>query len=1061
MADEQPSTGGFSHSGKPRRDGFHDTLHPETGDRLLLTRVEASESKASVDEWAKTFALQEALGAVQTTAWWPVVRQGTEGDVAFMAFTPWKSTLSQDLAKGYRCNPTELVALAECLIDALNQLHSAAQRPHGALRPECIVFPKSSGDGHDSLAPRLTGLLPLDETDPRDHGDRRRAGHLLYAAITGAETTFRGVPDFGLAWSDVDLPGKDDWKKLIEDLTSGNLDNESYEQIRLRIGKRQGGKLPIIPIVAGLMVVAAGVGGFLMFKGRGKTEELTGGKGASNRTDASGLVASNKPTSNVVVVKEPQKTNPVVQTGTDPGPGTPVWVEAVRADKDVLQALGLTAGSSRVRLQNAIENWWKDLPGAQPGAWLRLDFPAPAALVLDAQAAVVLKAEVQRRRAYLEASTKLPLAQKDLAGEIDDWLASLQWGQKEIEALIRAQVTLGASNVLKSRTVAFSPGVDPSAEYPKALNGVTNAPQFNPARFKGWAKGWNELTAGQKAEATGNLRDVWRNDLVAWVNFEVPTLDGPEKASTELRNRATKDGVSTTTLDPFLKQASVQFAALDLQSRLRRYRSREEAQKALDDALRAPLADASKALNDAIKNVGDENARKARLAKEKKLQELDDSLTKTATTASRTQGGVRKARADLRSGLDQARVRDDAKELSFTFPSAERFYRDSEDAAWVEEAKATVDLKSTNSLAMVRSGLELKLRDKPAGGFTESRKLVGELKSEEVTLVRTLEDQAKKQAEEALRLATEADAKRAQDAATKARTDVAEALQTLKAQLKDSPGTITTRSTPLLKELGDVRDWLDLAAFRFTEAVWTPDTPPAPAGSGWEAKYPQVGVKTKAFQDSKAEWDAAIKAIPAIDQFKDASGFEAIKGGFSTPLLTGKPPFNQVRASLQSYEPLVKEGESLRTSKDTNALKAFIPKAQAQKPPYFATLAVALQGQMEQANKDAVAAAERAAAEAVVAEALRAKRGELETLKKGMVDAAKGAGGLTFAGTKYPRSRGVAKSAAKRWLTELDGNRAKYVALSSELDPSADKSKLDKELDDLKKALQEAIAFGD
>jgi hypothetical protein len=116
---------------------------------------------------------------------------------------------------------------------------------------------------------------------------------------------------------------------------------------------------------------------------------------------------------------------------------------------------------------------------------------------------------------------------------------------------------------------------------------------------------------------------------------------------------------------------------------------------------------------------------------------------------------------------------------------------------------------------------------------------------------------------------------------------------------------------------------------------------------------------------------------------------------------------------------------------------------------------------MEQANKDAVAAAERAAAEAVVAEALRAKRGELETLKKGLVDAAKGAGGLTFAGTKYPRSRGVAKSAAKRWLTELDGNRAKYVALSSELDPSADKSKLDKELDDLKKALQEAIAFGD
>ena len=258
MADDQIITGGFSHPRQPRRDGsgFYETLHPETGERLLLTRVENADSKASVADWGQTFATLEALGAVSPTAWWPVVRQGVDGDVAYAAFTPWKSTLSQDLAKGYHCKPVELIALAEGLVDGLGQLQATAQRPHGSLRPECIVFPRSSGEGHDSLSPRLTGLVPLEETDPREQQDRRRLGHILYAAITGAETNFMGVPDFGIAWSDVDLPGKNSWKKLIEELTSGSLDNVPYDQIRLRLGKGKGGKLPVVPIIAGVVVVA-------------------------------------------------------------------------------------------------------------------------------------------------------------------------------------------------------------------------------------------------------------------------------------------------------------------------------------------------------------------------------------------------------------------------------------------------------------------------------------------------------------------------------------------------------------------------------------------------------------------------------------------------------------------------------------------------------------------------------------------------------------------------------------------------------------------------------------
>ncbi len=1047
MADEQPSTGGFSRSRQPRRDGFHDTLHPETGERLLLSRVEASVSKASIPEWTDAFALQERLGAVSPTAWWPVERQGAEGDVAYAAFIPWKSTLSQDLAKGYRCNPAELVALAECLVDGLNQLHSAAQRPHGALRPECIVFPKSSGDAHDSLAPRLTGLLPLDETDPRDHGDRRRAGHLLYSAITGAETNFWGVPDFGLAWSDVSLPGKTGWKKFIEDLTTGNLDSESYEQIRLRIGKSQAGKLPIVPIVAGLLVMVAGVGGFLMFKGRG------GG---------GGLVASNQPTSNVVVVKGPEKTNPVVPPVIDPGAGDPAWLVAVRADRELSQALGLPAAASRSRLQGAIETWWKDLPQPDPGAWLRLDFPAPPALVLDAQAAAILKAEAQRRRAYLGASGSLPRAQKDLAGEIDDWLGALKWGQKEVETLIHTRVILGASNVLKSRALVFSPGVDPSVEYPRALNGVTNVAQFNLGSFKGWAKGWTDLSADQKAEAAKNLREVWRNDLVAWADFEPPKLDGPEKAVAELRTRATKAGIGMTTVDPFLEQASRQFATFDLQTRLRRYRSREEAQKAVEDALRPSLAGASQAFGEAEKSVGDQKAREARLKKESELQALDDRLAQTANTASRTQGGVRKARADLRSNLDAEKARDAAKELSFTFPKAEAFYAQLEDAAWVEEARASVDLTSTDSLDMVRSALELKLRDKPAGGFVESRKLVGEFKSGEAKLAEDLKDLAKKQAEEILNQAKAADVIRAQTATATARTDVAGALRTLEEQLKSAPGRVTNQSILLRDELVQVRDWLDLPEFRFTESTWTPAKPPAAGGSGWETRYSQVPAKIRGFQDAKAEWDDAVKGIPEVNRFQDAAGFKALNARLSRPLLTGKPLFDPARRSLQEYQPLVQEGESLLKSTDTNALSAYITKVKAQTPPYFGILASALQGRLDQANKDAVAAAEQASANAAAAAAARVKQERLTVLTTSVATMAKGVGGVivtVIQPGRFPAQRRVSRIKANMWKTELKRDRKEFVQLISELEPSPAISKLDKELDQLEKKLQEAIEF--
>ena len=1022
MADEELSTGGFSHSRKPRWDGFYDTCHPETREKLLLTRVKGHESTVSLADWAGTFAIHKALGALRPTAWWPVEGQGVEGAVAFAVFTPWESTLKQDLAKGYQCKPAELAALAECLINGLDQLHATAQRPHGALRPECLVFPKLSVEKHDSLAPRLTGLVPLDETDPRDRGDRRRVGHLLYAAITGVETKPRvEAPDFGLAWSNVSLPRKNGWKKFIEELTNGSLDNESYGQIRLRIGKLQGGKLTI---VGGLLIVMVCCVWYFNFKG-------PAGKGGEPKVVSQLSNPTNVGTTGINL------TNPVTKLRT----AEPAWLMALKADKKLFQDLGLSSEVSGSRLQSDIENWWKNLPKPQAEVWVRLNFPKPASLGFDEGTPDVLRDEVKRRLVYSQQSGELSTAQKDLAGEIDDWLGSLMWGQEEIEALIRSQVTMGASNVLKGKILNFGPEVNPLEEYPKALKGLTNAPQFYPANFKGWGeKGWSELSADQKSEAAGNLSDVWRNDLVAWANFEPPGLDGPEKQAKDLRNRANEAKVDTTTLDSFLREANTQYAALVLKSRLRHYQNREEAQKALDDVVRKPLNDAANALKEAEKRIGYEKARNARIARENKLQELDKldkNMAQTATKDSQTSGGVRKARAELRKLLDVARARDDAKEVSFTFPVAESFYQESEDKAWVEEAKASVDFKSIDSLVAIRSALELKLLDKPSG-FAESRTLAIELKK-----------LADKLAEDVINQAKASDADRALRASKTAQKDVAKALQTLEEQLKSFPGTVTNQSIQLREELVKVHNWLNLPQFRFTESGWSPTNQPA-AGAGWDSKYPEVAARIKEFQDSIEQWKEADKRIPEVHQFKDAAEFNELNILFRRPLLSGKARFIDAWTSLQGYHPLIQEGESLKASKDANLLSDYIAKVKDQRPPYFKTLASALQTQLSEVRKKAQEDAQR-----------KAKSLEFEALKAKFVTAAKGVGGITFSGTKYTATRGVGKNVARNWMTELEANRSKYLALSSELDTTADKSQIERELEGLKKALQSNIDFGD
>ncbi len=242
MPDGSVTSGPYSHPERSRRDGYHDTLHPETGERLLLARYEVAQQIASGGGWSTAFELQQRFAGMSPAAWWPVSGWGVEGGIAYVAYPVWKATLADDISKGYRCKGPEAVALASCLIDGLAQLEAVAQRPHAALRTTSVVFPGQSGGDHDSLSPRLTGLVPIEETDPRQHhADRRQVGYLLYGAIIGADPNFRSEPDFGSVWEDINIPDKKGWKKLIEELTSGALDNQPYDQIRKSLGRLGGG----------------------------------------------------------------------------------------------------------------------------------------------------------------------------------------------------------------------------------------------------------------------------------------------------------------------------------------------------------------------------------------------------------------------------------------------------------------------------------------------------------------------------------------------------------------------------------------------------------------------------------------------------------------------------------------------------------------------------------------------------------------------------------------------------------------------------------------------------
>lgn len=1047
MADEQPITGGFSHAPQPRRDGFYDTLHPETGERLLLSRVEKADSRAPIADWGQAFAVLEALGAVKPTAWWPVVRQGVDGEVAYAAFAPWKGALSQDLAKGYRCKAAELVALAECLVDGLGQLQSTAQRPHGSLRPDCIVFPRSPGDLHDSLSPRLTGLIPLEETDPREQDDRRRLGHLLYAAITGAETNFRGVPDFGIAWADVDLPGKNSWKKLIEELTSGNLDNVPYDQIRLRLGKGKGGKFPVVPVIAGVVVVALAAGGWILIK---KKPPDQGGGG-----------------SNAIVVVPPTnppvtpKTNPpvvVVKPVVDPPPTTDEpWLANLKTNTVLQEALSIRRPMSKGSVESQVRRWWDDVPTSRADAWIRLDFPRPPQLTLDAGTPGVLLAEVTRRRAFQAESSRLPQAQKDLEVEIGEWVQALGWNQGDIEGLIRRQVLLGASNTLRSKTLVFSRENVALEEYPRAMAGATNAPHLYPVQFKGWPRGWAELTPAQKTAGATHLRDIWRNDLKAWVEFEPPKLEGPDARANELRTKAREKGIQASVFEPSLGKAKDAFDGVNAQCRLRRFRNREDAQEAVKAAVDGPLKEAADAIQRAEGSLAQQKAEKERLQRLTDLQDKDRELVRNATTAANLPGGVRKAREDLRKQIEAEKLK--AAGLDFNFPGAEGLWRQLEDRAWVEEARATVDRTSTNSLANVRMDLERKLQPKPPSEYPESRKYVQDLQTERSTLVAAQEKKAKEDAEAGLRKAEADDMTRATSARTTAKANVQQAVRDLEAQLKNSPGSVTNQSAAALVELKQVQGWLDNvpAALQTDAPGWQPPPQDPPRNPAWSG-YKQVEDRYAAYDRLKGIWGDAQKAVQGLDRLETAQEFQNINTRLADPSIQNKTAFDGARTKVSTVLPEVTRGEGLRTRSmpDTESpLRTYISDLDAylkeSKPayPYFKRLEEDLAKLQAQARSRLTDLASR-----------NQEKQRLVDLKTSVGVFAKAAGVDVFDQKNSP-VRGMKRATATKYLAQLASIRVELLALLTKIEPGTDRAAVEKQLDRINSRLKGFEDTGD
>ncbi len=571
MSDNQGHAGPFTYDlgGHQRWRGYHPTTHPETGRHCQIRLIEADESGAgqSVADWTAVFVLQQQLGQVPGSSWFPVLDQGVEEDRVHVVFPDWRRTLAEDLSEGYRAHDSEVHALAATLVSALAQLERLGQRTHDALRPDAIVFLDATGGGHDSLQPRLTGLRPKHDTEPLRR-DRRVAGYLLHGYITGVETDLTDEPDYGAAWNDVPLKAKGPWRKFIEELTSGALDSTPYEELAERVRllvqpARGGAKMPALPRIpvkvwAGLALAVVGIGmaiwvvprswkAFGDWRAKHAVETETARLEKQKEAERQAKVESERlakleadrlakaeterlarleterlaklEADRLAKVQEEQariERERIANLAKLPPPWFAGFASLPEPERVALQLNAPLQATDWVTVSNLVFNWWKQgAPAAPPRLWLQLNYPGPAPLKADPLMAQQVHSEWLRRQTYTTALAAAVGKQNAIPADLAGWVRELGWNYQPLESVIGDVALTSVSNRVKGQSpLAFDGKPDPSAlVYADALQRAKAGYAYKAEQFADW----NRLGGpDEKRVAFDNLRTAWTNEIAAW-----------------------------------------------------------------------------------------------------------------------------------------------------------------------------------------------------------------------------------------------------------------------------------------------------------------------------------------------------------------------------------------------------------------------------------------------------------------------------------------------------------------------------------------------------------------
>lgn len=982
MAEESKITGDYRHPWRPERDGYYRARDTKSGEpaNLLLRETaggaEGSEGAEGEGNWRTVFALQQALGAEPDSAWWPLLGHGNQDGNAYAAFPPWGASLGEEIGEhGRRWNGPQLRALADVLFRGLGRLQDKGQRPHGALEAQSIVFPQATGGSYDRLRPRLTGLLPLELTDVREHLDRRRAGHLLHAAIIGHEPGFSKDLEFGEVWKSVELARKDRWKSFLEQLTQGKLDTEPYEVLRARAEAISApANTKGLAIGVGVAVLA-GIGAFFGLR-----------KGPVPVTVDRGH-------------QDPNGANKI-----------PEWLAELRKEPGLWTEIAQVSAAPE-SVEASIRNWFRTRPNVESDLWIGVRWKEPLpALEFKPGLAAVLGTEKARREAFRQELQETGPAQEAMEEQLREWPASLGWGDDRLTTFIRQTVTLGVSNSLRTQQVSF-PGMAVAKDrFAEAIRQATNKVEFFPKSF---VPAWSELTPVDRRAAVTNLFGIWGGNLPQWVSFQSKGLESPMKAVTEIRREAV--GFNATELDRTKLERDLEDALgaySNSVAAIRRREVRTETELVARyqprmtnslEAARAALSNARRARDDAKDLATRKAEEEKREAERERLQAAVDGLVKDfrGTLPTSGSGQVKARRDQFRASLDRLRTTQ-AADLKVRFEEAEKAHESTLDNEFADVNEAA--LAPADPERPTRSDIERIQRDvQRIEGLVQGRKgvplpltlaLVERLRKRQVELGTKLE--ANNVAD-----ASRLEMARVQGATAMGRTNLAKAVTLLRTELGQvGAGGVTNRSAPLLRELEEASAWLSANRAKFEAADWTPQVAiPNPSSDRWRTEHEEVQALLAQVEDARRVWAAAETAAGKVTTLASGQDLDRLIQDLDQPRISRVERFQSARKTLAGVRDILRETEPvMQKAEPTLAeLDSVAQRISGRQEPLFQAMAQALPAKRTAAEQRNRMVAEKAE-----------KERELKAIEERIIKLARDLGE-----TKLP-ALGVTKNDGKR-----------------------------------------------